>query len=330
MAESVALPFFVPVFATVQGSVASCLALAQHPDGYRAILNQCTTVTCKRRTWEKISTPDVFISGVAPRNFKQLQTYTVSLRYASRFAGEVIKQMLNDGYYVNYTKIDDFYLPGKSWYGTRHMPHDGIICGYDEADKTYSVAAYDINWVFTLIRIPQDCLALGIEACLAEGEYGDLIGVKVKEVPIPLDLKQIGKRMKLHLDSSLEIYPPNQNGKAYGLVVYDYLMRYMEDLYEGRVSYEKMDWRVLRPIWEHKKCMLDRIRAVEEELGWTNTLSVAYEPLLEQADHLRMMYALHHRKRRDSVLPRIREGLARIKESETAILNEFVEQLENY
>lgn len=64
-----------------------------------------------------------------------------------------------------------------------------------------------------------------------------------------------------------------------------------------------MDYRILRTIWEHKKAMLESIQNIEKTLGLDNDISEKYKPLVKTADNIRMLYASHHIKRKDSVLP---------------------------
>ena len=98
-------------------------------------------------------------------------------------------------------------------------------------------------------------------------------------------------------------------------------------LYRGEIPYERMDRRVFRLIWEHKKVMLERIIKVEEALHFDNTLSEKYRPLVKEADAMRMLYASHHMKRRDSVLPIISDKLLRLEKTEREILTELTEKM---
>ena len=105
---------------------------------------------------------------------------------------------------------------------------------------------------------------------------------------------------------------------------------YLNKLFDGSVPYEKMDKRIFRLIWEHKKAMLERIRAVEVLLKMGHIISGQYEELIKISDDMRMMYASHYIKRRDSVLPIIKNKLIALKKDEIAILNMFVSKLEEY
>lgn len=329
MNNSVSLPFKVPIFATTQGAAAAGLAMIGHPTAYNQVLNQSTSLYCTRKFISGFTTPEVSVpdSGIFTYGF--MARYGVNFKYSFPHCMDIIKNMLNDGLYIYYNRVDDFYLPGKSWYGTRHIYHDGVICGYDDNDKTLSIAAYDINWLYSLIRVPQECFIKGMESAFEVGQYGTFTGYKIRDnTIIDLDEKQIAQNIKEYLDSDFEKYPVNGEGGVRGTVVHDYLCIYLDKLLDGSIPYERMDWRALRPVWEHKKCMLERISAVEDKNGWDKSLSAAYAPIVEKANHIRMIYALYHRSRKDSMLIGIKKGLLEIKADEQKILKLFISRLE--
>ena len=72
---------------------------------------------------------NIYFESVSPWAYSPIQTVTYSLIQTL--------SMIDDGMYIYFHGVDDFYLPEKSWYGTRHMNHDGIICGYDDNDSNF-------------------------------------------------------------------------------------------------------------------------------------------------------------------------------------------------
>jgi hypothetical protein len=87
-----------------------------------------------------------------------------------------------------------------------------------------------------------------------------------------------------------------------------------------------MDRRVFRLIWEHKRGMLERIERIEQALELEPVFSRRYEPLVKQAHTMRMLYAVHHKKRRDSVLPMIQKQLEELSKEEKIILGELLKK----
>ena len=329
MAKSVALPFIVPNFATVQNSGAAELAMIGHPTAYNQTLNQATSIRCNRKFLSGFTAPQVSIPNILIQSYKFIERYSVSFRYTYTYCLDIIKAMLDDGMYIFYNRVDDFYLPGKSWYGTRHMHHDGIICGYDDNDETISIAAHDINWVYNLIRMPQKCFQEALRSSLEAKQYGNMIAYKIKENTVAeINEAEMLKFLREYLDSSFEKYPTDEDGPVLGTVVHDYLAMYIDKLKDGSIPYEKMDWRALRPVWEHKKCMLERIKAVEKKNGWTDELSLRYTPIVEKANRVRMMYAMYHKNHNDKLLDKIRDSLLDVAKNDKALVEEFIKKLE--
>lgn len=328
MADCVQLAYEYPWFAFTQGTAAPCIALRNHPTAYNAILNQCTTLSCTRRFLDGFTTPQVGIPRLNIHSFPCIERYGVALRFTHDRFREIVKKMLDEGFYIYFGGVDDYFLPGKSWYGIRHMSHDGILCGYDDNDGTYSVAAYDSDWVFRLIRIPQDCFREGLESGISQGWNGNLFAYRMRNGEIQPDEKQMLRYLKAHVDADMDHFPLTERGNVEGIAVQGFLALYIEKLMDGSIPADKMDWRVLRPVWEHKKCMLDRLILLETLHGWEPEFSSRYRPLVDAANRNRMMYAVYHKNRRPELLENVRKGLLDGKEQERAILCDFIRKTE--
>lgn len=328
MYEQVLLPFHVPLFSTMHHHAAAGLAMDNHPTAFNDILNKCTTISCTRRFLRGYTSPEPDVPRAGIYAFDSLERYGISYRYAIRYAKEFIKQMLDEGMYVYCSRIDDYYLPGKSWYGVRHMAHDGIICGYNETESTYLMAAYDTNWVFRLIRIPQCCYMEAAQACLTRHEYGGLTAYKVRDVEVELDEPLIRDYLIGHIDTTIDTVSLEKDGSVRGLAVHDLLAMYVEKLKDGSIPIDKMDWRALRPVWEHKRCMLERLKAIEKKHEWNPEFSERYAPLVDQANRARMAYAVFQKTQKTSLLDGIHDDLLNLREKEQEILTGFVRKME--
>ena len=67
-----------------------------------------------------------------------------NIRFARRCVLNIIKTMIDDGYYVAFYGVDDYYIKGKCWYKEQHMDHEGMIIGYGFLESSFpscSVAA---------------------------------------------------------------------------------------------------------------------------------------------------------------------------------------------
>lgn len=100
-----------------------------------------------------------------------------------------------------------------------------------------------------------------------------------------------------------------------------------DKLADGSIPHERRDRRIFRLIWEHKKCMLGRIRAVEEKCHWDDSLSTAYNEVVALGDKMRFIYSKFVIKYSSKDLENIQICLMRMKELEIQLLNVFAEKL---
>lgn len=326
--KCVQLPYEYPPFANTQGAAAPTLAMLGHPTAFNQILNRGVSLGCDRRFLTGYTGCIPYIPDINIYNLSCIEDLAIDLKFTKKYCMEIIKDMIDCGYYVFFLDIDDYYLPGKSWYGERHFPHDGIICGYDDGDGSLSIAAHTKEWVFDLFRIPQSSFIEGLNSSQEMEKTCKLVGFKVKDdMEVNLDPGQILWRLKCHVNSSLEKYPITGKEDVRGVVTYDYIGMYLKKIADGEIPHEKMDWRTLRPIWEHKKCMLRRIKALEELNSWENDLSERYVSLVDISNQIRMSYAIYHKKPRKALLDSIILRLEAIKEQDIKFSTELIEKM---
>ncbi len=325
MKKIVELPLLEPIFSTYHNAHGSA-TIVKNPSIRNWYLNQVLVLFCNREFLKGYSTPKVSIIGSAWNNNPHLEQIWYPMQFLGGYVHRVIKKLIDDGYYVAFGDVDDYYIEGKTWYHKRHFNHDGCICGYNDIDKTYCIYAYDENWIYRKFWTPQKCFEAGRKSMFKEGVYGKICGIKPKNEQIDFLPKFSLLVIKDYLNSSMEKYPENEEGYVYGIVVHDYIAKYIGKLYDESIPYEKMDWRVLRLIWEHKKLMHERIQRIEQELCFDSDISTRYEKVVSEANSARMLYASHHMKRRDSLLPIIQSKLLNIKQLEQTLLCELLDK----
>ena len=167
----------------------------------------------------------------------------------------------------------------------------------------------------------------GLQALCKKSTYGGIHAVRAKDEVQELDLKTIYTALKEYLSSDIEKYPLTDSGIANGIVVYDYISMYLDKLADGSIPHERRDRRIFRLIWEHKKCMLGRIRAVEEKCKWDSSLGTAYDEVVALADKMRFIYSKFVIKYSGKDLENIQICLMKMKELEIELLNVFAEKL---
>lgn len=333
MKKRVELPLAEPLYSTYHGQGIATAVIENNKSLRNWHLNQTMNLTCNRKFLHGYTSPQVNVVDSGWNNNSHFIKVLISTQFTKGYINPIVRELLDKGFYVTFEGVDDYYVKGKSWYRERHFNHDGLICGYDQNDKTYCIYAYDSNWVYRKFWVSQKDFNAGRVSMIKRGTFGTFCGLKVKDDKYNFSPKIATDKIKEYLDSNLEKYPFEEDGEVYGIVVHKYIAEYLTKLYEREIPYERMDRRVFRLIWEHKKVMLERIEKIEENLLLNNEISKKYKPLVSEADTMRMLYASHHMKRRDSLLPIIKNKLLKLMDDEkkllTALVNEAERKLEN-
>lgn len=324
MKKKVELPIVEPMYNTYQYQGCGAAVIYENPSIRNWYLNESVDLVCTKRFLKGAGNPELEVAMSTLHENPYLCKYWIPLQFTKGYINAIIREMLNQEFYVYFDKFDDYYIEGKTWYKQRHLFHDGLICGYDHEKKTYCLYAYDKNWVCRKFETPQKALDKGREMAMKNGGNVRLCAIKPSSEHVLFNAKVALERMKEYLNSSLDKYPPSEDAPVHGIAVLDYMAMYIGKLQDGTISYKAMDWRVFRIIWEHKKVMYERLLKIEEHLSLSSESSREYEKLVKEADTMRMLFASHHMKRRDSVLPIIQRKLLNLRQREQEILTELV------
>lgn len=325
MNKIVELPLVPPVYSTYHNGILSAVNV-KNPTIRNWYLNEVMILTCDRKFLSGFTSPQIGIEGCELHDNPYLDKRWFSMQFLRGYVNPIIRNLINSGYYVMFSGIDDYYVKGKSWYKEKHFSHDGAICGYNREDKTYCIYAYDSNWVYQKFWTPQKCFEAGRKAMFKKWIYGNICGIKPKQDNVEFLPFVALRKIEEYLDSDLRKYPFKGKKNVRGIVVHNYIAKYVSKLYDGSIPYERMDRRVFRLIWEHKKVMLERIQKIEEALNITPDISKKYVAIVKEADNMRMLYASYHLKRRDSILTTIQKKLLNVKKKEQKLLKELIEK----
>ena len=326
MNKYVELPLVTPLYETYHNQGSATAIIANNPSIRNWYLNNAVNLVCNRKFLRGYTSPEVDVQYSSWTALPYIEEKWYYMKYLNGHINSVIKNLIDDGYYVFYSGIDDYYVKGKSWYKEKHFNHDGMICGYNREDSTFCIYAYDSNWKYQKFWTTQKSFDAGRRAAFKQGVYGCINGIKPKNDSVRFSATVALKKIEEYLDSNIDKYPEDGEDLVYGIVVHDYIIKYLNMLIDGSIPYERMDRRIFRLIWEHKKVMLERIQCVEKSRELGNEISILYAPLISIADDMRMMYASYHRRRRDSILTVINGKLLLLKEKERALLEELLKR----
>lgn len=325
--KQVILPLHEPLLSTYHYEGSICAILHENPTIENWYLNSVVSLRCNRKFIGSYTTPDVGVWNASFFENPYIERIPFPLKYIGKHCHDVIKALIDNGFYVFFTAIDDYYIEGKSWYHEKHFHHDNLIFGYDQSDKTYHMYAYDQNWLYQPFKTSQKGVEAARKSSADIWDGGFIYGLKPLQDKVELDEHQILSKIEEYLDSTWEKYPPCTEEFAYGIIVHDYICVYLYKLAINAFPYERIDRRIFRVLWEHKKLMLKRIQAIEDKMCLGSSFSESYVPLVAESNAMRMLYASHVLKRRDSLLPKLQERVMKLKEAEQAILESFVKKM---
>ena len=327
MAERIELPVTMPYFTTYHWQGSAGIVAAGHPQAAIWYWNNAIVLECGRRFLRGFTSPECSVPHIGVWDIPFFEKHVLDMRFLQSACPDIFRDALRQGYYLVFSVADDFCIKGTALYDQRHFDHDGLISGMDDEQKTVTLIAYDSHQIYRPFHTPLEGFRKGMAASCQRVGYGIIVALKVKHDSISLDLPLIRRSIEEYLDSDFERYPSDEDGAAYGLVVHDYLALYLERLRNGSIPLGCLDRRPFRLIWEHKRCMLDRILAVEQALGLDDAVSRAYAPLAKEANRMHFIYAKYNQKPQAELLSLLQRKLAGLKEKERYLLTELVERM---
>ncbi len=241
--ESIELPFSMPWFITYHQHAGPGVVAKNNPTADNWFFNKAIQLYSKTDNLFATSgaSAKVSIYGGFSGEIPFLEKHWTQTRFLRNCVNEVIQSMLENGYYVLFHGVDDYYVKGKSWYKEKHFGHDGLICGVDNETKEYIIAAYDKQWIYRTFKTPQRGFAAGVRAIIDENRNGGLMSIKCLPYKVELNVSEIKQELLLYLNSALE---PNEQGEVFGVAVTPYVIEYINRLKTGEIPYEKIDKRI--------------------------------------------------------------------------------------
>jgi hypothetical protein len=289
-ASSVRLPFNeTPVVATYlhTGFFFGMLSGDLPCDG---LLNYHIQLGAPKRRTDKLNVlPLKLMPAIAPHELglQELHDWTPGELGAMTKSGLVaaIAGALAERNYL-YANINYFYLPGTDFYRRNHFRQSALVIGFDAAAREFRVACYLRKGNFGITRIPGLLLAdafyspLGRASCSEASKADRLCGMKNTAIAFtaPLDLNAIKWQL---IDYVAATYAAPW--KVENQIMRRWSDRYDQstaadtyygvDIYQGIAellrtadfkALKKIDFRITRLLWEHKKLMSIRIRRLME------------------------------------------------------------------
>ena len=319
----VELPLSEPILTAYNYQGIDGALIYNNPSIRNRYINDLIMVYCNTKFLSGYTTPEFKVQSSSFVFNPYIESHEMKMKFFNGYTNRIIHQILDSGYYVACWGIDDYYVDGKSWFRERHFIHDILIYGYDDESKTFSVLAYDKSWKFAPFKTPQKSFEKGRRSAFKQNKFGCIWALKPVEETVEIDPKKIYDSISKYLYHVFNEENPARNDFIWGIDSYIYLGMYMDKLIDGSIPYERMDRRIFRLLWEYEKLMLERIIKLEDMFEFSGEFSEDYKKIVKYADDIRMLYASYHIRRRDSILPKIKEILDKLYREERVLLKAF-------
>lgn len=235
--------------------------------------------------------------------------------------------------FYNYFYIDEYYIPDSNAYQSYKFVHNVFVYGYDIEEEIFFIAGSlkDGKYMFTR------CTFTELEnAYKSVSQIEDLLGgvtmYKYKKISVDFDLNFVANSIIEYLysknsfqyDKRLHIY---KDEFIYGISVYQHLDDYLSRLLHGEDK--KIDKRPFHALWDHKKCMLSRIKymGTNNFLKNADSLFVKYQIIERETLYHRNAILKYSLTKNKDVLEKTRHRINRLVENEMTLLNCFLESI---
>lgn len=248
---------------------------------------------------------------------------------------DFIMDNINKGYYVRF-EVDEFYLPNRRAYKELHFSHSIMINGYDYGCKIYNVSGIERNGDYSNSTVSFSEFEEGFFSDYNYNiSFTPIILVKMKEnITSDFDLGRVIGLLNDYLyskDSTISFPSPvywfEPSKAIFGMDTYKYLKIYYEKLIEKKVL---SDIRPIHFLWEHKKCIVQRIKYLQEnrylsEISSTLENYVLIEKKVSIIRNLMLKYIITYDNK---LIDRIVQLLSEVEVSEYDVASRLLSELE--
>lgn len=180
-----------------------------------------------------------------------------------------IRTYINAGEYCN-VHLDEFYLPVKEHFQSRHFVHENLIYGFDdEREEIYAYGMaerqqtrkYTISYEDFVIAYEKGKLFSFCGASYLEQEgYAPVLLCQIGEVP---EYHFSWEMMQRKMHAFIQPNPEEMVGEdlhVYGSEIYRWIMRELT----GETDYGMDDFRIFQLLYEQKQCVSQRMKRLQE------------------------------------------------------------------
>ena len=285
-----------------------------------------------------------------------------ALRNNNTDINKFVMDHIDRGFYF-FAYVDDFYVPDMGTYQSRHITHDIMIYGYNPEEETFNFAGFDKEQKFQFSKISFNEFDMAFNQPVEQDKQNyvnlfrkidnsDKCKCDLRSAKCDFDLRFVIDMLSDYLYSSnsykklrvlnseeescghksQESLPQLfqaeffQDEGIYGIAIYEYLIKYIDLLIDGKVG---QDVRPFHILWEHKKCMVMRIKYLQYN-GYMDISSPSHDAcvtLQTKAEILRNAFIRYTLTEKTEALEKMKAYLREISEMEQVILKNMIDEL---
>ncbi|MBN2531402.1 MAG: hypothetical protein JXB88_00850 [Spirochaetales bacterium] len=249
---------------------------------------------------------------------------------------EFVKNYIERGWYT-YIGIDDFYIPFRSSYQKNRQPHDIFLYGYDTEKKSFNTAGFNEEEVFSFNQLSFDDFEKAYYYDISNVdkdlfECFDFVTLlkPIKDAKFDFDVTLTKELLNDYIHSidtteKLRIVRTPKQNYIYGMKTYLILKKYFQSMLNTGLE---LDIRPVHLFWEHKKCMLLRIKYMNEN-GFIKLpgLYNDYMEIEQKALGMRNLMLKYEVSNDSRCIMKIINTLDEIEKKELPLLSNLLEEL---
>ncbi len=249
---------------------------------------------------------------------------------------DFIVDSINMGYYVT-TYLDEYYIPERISYYKFHYKHDVMIFGYDLSKSVFKIIGFNDKQQYSASYVSFSEFENSYTNCI--DKKNDVILFKAKdelsyEPSFSFDIVNVINLLEDYYfsrDTSerLRIFNNPKKDFIYGMSIYNELIKYFKAIIEN--DKKDMDIIQLHLLWEHKKCMVSRIKyLISNNFIKKNAILDEYICLENTVLSLRNIFIKFFIVKDKKYIEKIITGLGKLQSTEEQLISSLIENLKLY
>lgn len=258
------LPIVIPPTETYQSTSLVLGVILSTPNISNEYFNNYMMLSCKKTDIMSEMWLDFY--GTDWESFRKRGIFEMNLFQFMNFDRKgflgFIKERIDQGCYILFYYIDEYYLSYSDYYHKKHYIHDVYVYGY-EGTSSFWVLAYKMKKLM-LFQVNAEEICDGIFSQYIEDEKRNFCSFRPNQfITIDFDASKIMSNICVYLFGE----DGNRDDEsAYGLMVYEVLEQCIAKICKSSMEgkNQDVDLRDIRLLWEHKKILLEHVNKLIE------------------------------------------------------------------